>query len=1075
LARLPRRDDLGAAPSGRSGRPIATYDVSAIGKGAQALGRGIAQMGDAFASLESHNDAASEFETERRFQEFKFNEEKSLDKLQQDMQPGQADGFADRWAEGYKKSANEFYQGVPDKLKQKYYLRLFENERAGYRGAAEFGRTEQKRVAVNNLNDFGKRYAPRPGNLDVGKADYESLLERTPYLTPIEKDDFRRKGFGLLEEMYADHLIEQGQDPHQIRRDLGFGPDLDSDVNPEVRARPFEAPASGPGAASNFDALRNAVIQTESSGRPDLISNKGAVGLMQVMPDTAREIAGEIGDQRVADMNDEQLTAYLKNPEVSKQYGSHYLQKQIEAYGGDTEAALIAYNGGPKRADAWLAAGRDDKVIPKESANYYKKVLAQMGGEEPADGSKRVVSLGDYRGKQDPLAAAAQQATPPGTLAAVTHQSQRTFNAKGYGEKTTGSITVNGNTYEFVNGGSGRGSIPFGEYNIKRFTDSEQRAAEGFKYKEDAYELNDVTDDAPGTEGQDKRRGLLIHDGNRGITAGCIGIKGDFEQFQKDLGAEMEKNGGKPIKLRLGTPEQFGVASGGEGAPKETKVAQASSGTMTDAGSGTGSARLPGPQAATYSGPYQNLTAEQRLRLANKADAIIRQDIALTRQAVKSFDTMAEKGFAPNPREVDALRAKVESSRDPTLIQEYREAEAIMQWQNAARQTRPEELDAFIRSETDRVAGKGATPFDVRRIDVADKLLNNMRKELKEDPLGWADRVGLVKVEPIDFASPEAAQASLEKRIAQADEVTKRYGTETRYLRPDEKHALVTAVEKGGDQTLAVTGMIATTAGNRAPAILGEIFKESPVAAVIGGVVAETGMSPAARDAADGLALSKEPGFQSVAPSIKEARTRSVEILGAALSGMPKTESAFINAANHIYNVRARKQGLTDFDATVWQQGLRELVGERSIGGKTYGGIVDANPSMWGTRNIILPSFMAQDGWRDAVEALQMKDFEVAGLGLPAGRNGDMIPISRVKGATLVQVGDGRYALSLGDPDVPGEEKWVVRHDAPGELFELDFRRMRPRLEARRPDLFLSDTSFDMRNPETRPFMSGEE
>ena len=64
---------------------------------------------------------------------------------------------------------------------------------------------------------------------------------------------------------------------------------------------------------------------------------------------------------------------YLKDAAVSTRYG------------GDKEAALIAYNGGAARADAWLAAGRADSAIPKESADYYyyyyyyKKVLSRAG------------------------------------------------------------------------------------------------------------------------------------------------------------------------------------------------------------------------------------------------------------------------------------------------------------------------------------------------------------------------------------------------------------------------------------------------------------------------------------------------------------------------------------------------------------------------------------------------------------------------------------------------------------------------------------------------------------------------
>lgn len=155
---------------------------------------------------------------------------------------------------------------------------------------------------------------------------------------------------------------------------------------------------------------------------------------------------------------------------------------------------------------------------------------------------------------------------PAGTIGAITDQSERKYNSSGYGEKLTGKITVNGNTYEFVNGGSKRGSIPHGNYEIQRYTSGEQRAKEGYSYTKDAFQLSDMADNAPGTAG-DKRTGLLIHDGNRGVTAGCIGIKGDFQKFKADLQAEMARNGGK-MKLFLGgNPggQQDTAKGGGDG------------------------------------------------------------------------------------------------------------------------------------------------------------------------------------------------------------------------------------------------------------------------------------------------------------------------------------------------------------------------------------------------------------------------------------------------------------------------------------------------------------------------------
>jgi transglycosylase-like protein with SLT domain/endosialidase-like protein len=114
-----------------------------------------------------------------------------------------------------------------------------------------------------------------------------------------------------------------------------------------------------------------ALEMVESGGRDDVVSPKGAFGPRQLMPATARDPgfgvrpldpAGGVADQR--------------------RFSDDYMSAMLARYKGDRDAARIAYNGGPGRADTWLKAGRDDSAIPQESADYYKKIRTQLG--EPA-------------------------------------------------------------------------------------------------------------------------------------------------------------------------------------------------------------------------------------------------------------------------------------------------------------------------------------------------------------------------------------------------------------------------------------------------------------------------------------------------------------------------------------------------------------------------------------------------------------------------------------------------------------------------------------------------------------------
>jgi hypothetical protein len=150
----------------------------------------------------------------------------------------------------------------------------------------------------------------------------------------------------------------------------------------EVRTTVEEAIGSGPAA----DVVR-AVIGAESEGRADAVSEAGAAGLMQLMPETAREVARSLGLQHVAEMDDSQLQEYWQTPagkSANVRMGTAYLGTQIKKFGGDLEAALIAYNAGPANAVKFLNSGRDYTVLPKmeETLPYVKKVMAAYRGVE---------------------------------------------------------------------------------------------------------------------------------------------------------------------------------------------------------------------------------------------------------------------------------------------------------------------------------------------------------------------------------------------------------------------------------------------------------------------------------------------------------------------------------------------------------------------------------------------------------------------------------------------------------------------------------------------------------------------
>lgn len=95
-------------------------------------------------------------------------------------------------------------------------------------------------------------------------------------------------------------------------------------------------------------ALVAAVIYEESRFRDDVSSHQGAVGLMQVLPSTAQEIARKTGGTAF-------VAADLTDPRVNILYGCYYLRELLDLYGGSKVAAVAAYNAGQGNVDAWLS------------------------------------------------------------------------------------------------------------------------------------------------------------------------------------------------------------------------------------------------------------------------------------------------------------------------------------------------------------------------------------------------------------------------------------------------------------------------------------------------------------------------------------------------------------------------------------------------------------------------------------------------------------------------------------------------------------------------------------------------
>lgn len=151
-------------------------------------------------------------------------------------------------------------------------------------------------------------------------------------------------------DSYDENLVTSGADslqglPKKLRWQTGSIP-YQNEVQDVARATQVDP------------ALIHAVIATESGYNPQAQSSKGAYGLMQVLPSTARSFS----------------TIPVKQWSVRQQilWGSRYLKNMLELFEGDVSLALAAYNAGPNAVKA-----RKNTLPPfAETRQYVPKVLS---------------------------------------------------------------------------------------------------------------------------------------------------------------------------------------------------------------------------------------------------------------------------------------------------------------------------------------------------------------------------------------------------------------------------------------------------------------------------------------------------------------------------------------------------------------------------------------------------------------------------------------------------------------------------------------------------------------------------
>ena len=257
-----------------------------------------------------------------------------------------------------------------------------------------------KKAAENLSSYYGQLAAQRLGTADGLN------FPRLPKITDEAKAKFEKRELVRLVRMLGEldqtdrarsfltRLTDRVQDPAEYRMIADLANDLgrrDYVVAVAKLARQqgvelldYLYPMQTLPAGDNpEDALVLAVIRQESAFDQKAQSSAGALGLMQLMPRTAKQIAKKLQTP----YSDAKLT---KDPTYNIRLGRAYLGNLLDGFGGSYILAIASYNAGPARVQSWLSEYGDPRdrgvdavdwieTIPfAETRNYVQRVLENL-------------------------------------------------------------------------------------------------------------------------------------------------------------------------------------------------------------------------------------------------------------------------------------------------------------------------------------------------------------------------------------------------------------------------------------------------------------------------------------------------------------------------------------------------------------------------------------------------------------------------------------------------------------------------------------------------------------------------
>ncbi|MBB3385984.1 MULTISPECIES: hypothetical protein [unclassified Rhizobium] len=342
------------------------------------------------------------------------------------------------------------------------------------------------------------------------------------------------------------------------------------------------------------------------------------------------------------------------------------------------------------------------------------------------------------------------------------------------------------------------------------------------------------------------------------------------------------------------------------------------------------------------------------------------------------------------------------------------------------------------------------TPDDY---DYAQKTMESYKKDLQTDPLGVAERFGVLPPSPglpLDGdPDPGAVAGAFSERVNAARAAAQHFGVQPKYFRPGEAQQISDAVKEDPQRGLAIAAGLVAAGGRDANKVLAELGTDAPAISQSGEIIRLGGDPKAALDLI--TSYGKSPDGKNYADMPVTLRMPiATEVAGGALAFTPDQQVQVDAAANAIARKRLYDAGIknTDSSATkpIYERAYNEAAGAIYANNVQYGGFGSYDPGVWWrSRKVLVPNTIRADRFEDVVQSLNDGD-----VGQVKAQNGRTWTAADFKKALPVAV-NGGYVFALGDPQGPSPQ-FIA--DDKGNPVVLDIAGMQDKLSARNPGAF---------------------